>query len=343
MYKEAAHMGNRRTNPRHAGAEKRKRRAPQEKLRLIQLLVCLVLFLVVFLGKGIFPAKVVQLRDDLLELITANTDFRAAFSALGDPVSGDGVLGRLEDFCVEVFGAGDSSDRDEPQSIQVSPALTGLMEKEQGFLSGSPSEQTIAEHLLYRTSPNLSISIGSEHAAQEEPQANEPPDTADAVPAAGTLILKSDYSGETLPDNYTMDQLSLGELETVTPVLGYINSGYGYRDHPVNGAYLFHGGVDISGNLGDPIHAFSSGVVEYVGEDDSYGLYLQLDHGNGVKSFYAHCSTVCVRKGQSVELGDKIAEVGSSGTSTGPHLHLELKYNKLHLNPIYYIEYLTDQ
>ena len=151
----------------------------------------------------------------------------------------------------------------------------------------------------------------------------------------------SDYSGEELPNNYTMDQLSLGDLETVTPVLGYINSGYGYRDHPISGVYQFHGGVDISGKTGDPIQAFAAGTVEYVGEDDSFGLYLQLDHGNGVKSFYAHCSAVCVKKGQTVALGEKIAEVGASGTATGPHLHLELKYNKMHLNPIYYITYLS--
>lgn len=159
-----------------------------------------------------------------------------------------------------------------------------------------------------------------EASAEAAPQAEEPvsePEPA-AVPAAGTLILKSDYSGDPLPNNYTMDQLSLGALETMTPVLGYINSGYGYRDHPINGAYQFHGGVDISGQMGDPIQAFASGTVEYVGKDDSYGLYLQLDHGNGVKSFYAHCSTICVTKGQTVSIGDKIAEIGSTGMSTGP-------------------------
>ena len=129
-----------------------------------------------------------------------------------------------------------------------------------------------------------------------------------------------------------MDQLSLGALDTVTPVVGHLNSTYGYRDHPINGKYQFHGGVDIGGQNGDPISAFAAGTVEYVGEDDSYGLYMQLDHGNGVKSFYAHCSTICVKKGESVTAGQKIAEVGSSGAATGPHLHLELKYNKLHLN-----------
>ena len=160
------------------------------------------------------------------------------------------------------------------------------------------------------------------------------------MPAAGTLVAASDYSGPELPKNYTMDQLSLGDLETMAPVKGYLNSPYGYRDHPIDGEYHFHTGADISGHMGDPIAAFADGTVEYTGEDDSYGLYFQLDHGNGVKSFYAHCSKVEVVKGQRVSMGDTVARIGSTGSSTGPHLHLELKFNKMHLNPAYYVDFL---
>lgn len=78
--------------------------------------------------------------------------------------------------------------------------------------------------------------------------------------------------------------------------------------------------------------------MDYIGQDDSYGLYLQLDHGNGIKSFYAHCSKLCVSKGQLVAMGEKIAEVGSTGNATGPHLHLELKLDGMHLDPTQYVE-----
>ena len=122
--------------------------------------------------------------------------------------------------------------------------------------------------------------------------------------------------------------------------MGRLTSGYGYRDHPISGKYFFHGGVDIGGQMGEAIAAFADGTVEYTGKNDSYGLYLQVDHGNGVKSFYAHCSKIVVTKGQTVAMGDKVAEIGSTGTSTGPHLHLELKYNKMHLNPAYYVKFL---
>ncbi|MEI3140912.1 MAG: M23 family metallopeptidase [Lawsonibacter sp.] len=102
--------------------------------------------------------------------------------------------------------------------------------------------------------------------------------------------------------------------------------------------------MDIGGQIGDPIGAFAAGTVEYVGRRTTpTGCIFQIDHGNGVKSFYAHCSKLCVSKGQTVAAGEKVAEVGSSGAATGPHLHLELKCNGLHVNPTYYIEFLTDR
>ena len=123
-------------------------------------------------------------------------------------------------------------------------------------------------------------------------------------------------------------------------MFGPLWSTYGYRDHPVDGEYKFHNGVDIGGQEGDAIGAFADGTVDYIGKNDTHGLYLQLDHGNGIKSFYAHCSKLCVSKGQLVAAGEKVAEVGSTGVATGPHLHLELKWNGLHLDPSYYVEFL---
>lgn len=347
MYNEVARTYSQKANPRYTRAgDSKKRKANQDKLRLIQLFVCLLLFLTAFLGKGIFPEKLLQIRDELLTMITTNTDFRAAFSSVGDENANESVLDRLENFCIAVFGIEDS-DVPDSDAAQATPELANFLLNESGFLSGNPDEQAITDHLLAQNAwklPRTSTEAVPEEPAQaqsDEPAVQE--EESDSVPAAGTLILKSDYNGDPLPANYTMDQLSLGSVETMTPVLGYINSGYGYRDHPINGAYQFHGGVDISGQMGDPIQAFASGTVEYVGKDDSYGLYLQLDHGNGVKSFYAHCSEICVTKGQTITIGETIAKIGSTGMSTGPHLHLELKFNKMHLNPIYYIEYLTDQ
>lgn len=314
----------------------------QERTRLIQLLVCLALFLAAFLGKGAFPRRLEEARSSLLSLLTADTDFRAAFSRIGESLAGeDALLGTLGDFCVEVFGPSQSQPVE--QSVTPQPQFTSLLTAERAFLSGEPDIQDRSDHYLEgaveRSGLRISAGTANEAQAEPEPQPEEEP----AVAAVGAVLLKSDYSGMALPEGYTMDQLSLGGLETVTPVLGHINSTYGYRDHPISGKYLFHGGVDIGGQTGDPIRAFAAGTVEYVGENDSYGLYIQLDHGNGIKSFYAHCRSLCVKKGQSVALGEKIGEVGSSGAATGPHLHLELKCAGLHLDPLYYIDSLSNQ
>lgn len=84
--------------------------------------------------------------------------------------------------------------------------------------------------------------------------------------------------------------------------------------------------------------AFAAGTVEYIGESDSYGQYLQLRHDNGVATFYAHCSKLCVQQGQTVEAGEKVAESGATGEVTGPHLHFEMTKDGVRLNPAYYIE-----
>lgn len=320
----------------------------QEQARLLQLLACLVLFLAVYIGKGVFPAKMVQVRADVLSMISSDTDFRSAFSRLGESLTGEGdLLGELGDFCVAVFGAGENAP--ETLAPQPVPELTNLLRDEQEFLSGEPDCQTLIDHYLPDEEAGLSAAKlpGQKDVAPQETQ-NPPTEAASgpapqAVAALGTVLLKSAYNGQPLPEGYTMDELSLGGLDTVTPVLGHINSTYGYREHPIDGRHQFHGGLDIGGQTGDPIRAFAAGTVEYIGQDDSYGLYFQLDHGNGVKSFYAHCKSVCVQKGQTVAAGEKVGEVGSSGSATGPHLHLELKYNGTHLDPAYYVDYLTDQ
>lgn len=345
MYNQKAASRRRNVYSYGAASARERRQAGQERVRLLQLTVCLALFLAIFLWKGIFPQKLARVRDDLLTLITTDLDFREALAGLGGTLAeGDAVLSELGAFCAEVFGA---DVPEEPvRSISFTPPMPteDMRDREIRFLSRRMDVAACAAHYADLERYGLSAVLLTEEAPAETVLSAETaaPKDPPAVPAAGTVILASDYSGDALPDNYTMDQLSLGGLETVTPVIGRLNSGYGYRDHPINGRWLFHGGVDIAGNLGDPIAAFAAGTVEYVGQNDSYGLYLQLDHGNGVKSFYAHCSRILVSKGQTVALGETVAEVGATGESTGPHLHLELKYDKTRLNPAYYVDFLEE-
>lgn len=118
----------------------------------------------------------------------------------------------------------------------------------------------------------------------------------------------------------------------------YISSHYGYRIHPITGARAFHTGIDIALPTGTEILAGGTGVVQFAGDNGGYGLTVVIDYGNGITALYAHCSQLLVSVGQTVNRGDVIALVGSTGNSTGPHLHLEVMRNGRRLNPLFFAE-----
>ena len=122
------------------------------------------------------------------------------------------------------------------------------------------------------------------------------------------------------------------------PWLGYVSSGYGYRVHPIDGGKNLHRGVDIAVAQGTPIKAIHDGKVISAGDAGSYGLCVVIEDDNGYQSRYAHCSSLSVTAGQEVKRGDAIAAVGSTGSSTGPHLHLEAMLNGEYLNPYYFVD-----
>lgn len=122
-----------------------------------------------------------------------------------------------------------------------------------------------------------------------------------------------------------------------TPLYGVITSLYGYRDHPIIDDSSFHTGIDIAAKKGSSVAAFADGTVIESGKNNIYGNYLLIEHSDGIRSFYGHNSKLSVKKGQKVKLGQKIAEVGSTGMSTGPHLHFEIRNGKIRLDPSLYI------
>lgn len=124
---------------------------------------------------------------------------------------------------------------------------------------------------------------------------------------------------------------SLG-INLITPTTGTITSRFGVRSRDN------HKGIDIGAPKGTPIKAAASGTVIHSGnKNDGYGNYIILSHGNGVQTYYAHCSELLVSKGQSVEQGQVIAKVGSTGISTGNHLHFEVRINGVAQNPQNYV------
>lgn len=120
-----------------------------------------------------------------------------------------------------------------------------------------------------------------------------------------------------------------------------ISSPFGYRIHPVTHKRSFHAGLDLPADFGTPVRAPASGVVMYAGHKGAYGNFLLLSHAYGFKTAYGHLSRYAVRSGDFVNKGDIIAYVGSTGRSTGPHLHYEVRYLTKWLDPKKFISWDT--
>ena len=131
--------------------------------------------------------------------------------------------------------------------------------------------------------------------------------------------------------------VGIGQFGWPLTINGTISSGFGYRTDPFTGEQKFHGGIDIAAGAGTPIVAADSGIVTVANGVDSwgggYGFYVMIDHGNGYETLYGHCSSICVTYGQSVQKGEVIAYVGSTGNSTGNHVHFEIRINGSKENP----------
>ncbi|MFZ4553589.1 MAG: M23 family metallopeptidase [Betaproteobacteria bacterium] len=117
------------------------------------------------------------------------------------------------------------------------------------------------------------------------------------------------------------------------PVDGHLSSGFGWRTHPVLGEPAFHRGIDLSAPAGTPVHASTEGVVSFIGPADSYGKLVVISHGTRMQSRYAHLQGIEVTTGMAVSAGQRIGRVGSTGRSTGPHLHFELVIDGRVVNP----------
>jgi len=122
------------------------------------------------------------------------------------------------------------------------------------------------------------------------------------------------------------------------PAPGYISSGFGGRSDPFGGGRAHHLGIDIDANAGDPITSAADGVVSYSGWRNGYGNTIEIDHGNGFQTLYAHNSSNLVKVGDVVRAGQLIGKVGSTGRSTGAHLHFEVKLNGRQVNPRQYLD-----
>lgn len=131
----------------------------------------------------------------------------------------------------------------------------------------------------------------------------------------------------------------LDGIPQVAPArVGMVSSSYGYRRDPFTGAAAMHSGLDFRGPTGAPIYAAAKGEVTFVGRKSGYGKTVEISHGNGLMTRYAHMSNYAAKPGQAVAAGEVIGAIGSTGRSTGPHLHFEVRINGRAVNPRPFLE-----
>jgi septal ring factor EnvC (AmiA/AmiB activator) len=159
-----------------------------------------------------------------------------------------------------------------------------------------------------------------------------------ATSADGSLDPRFKRLGLSLARMNTLERGLAGIPQVLPASLEFISSGFGYRSDPFTGEGAFHAGLDFRGPIGAPVYAAARGVVSFAGVKQGYGNCLEIDHGNGLKTRYAHMSAFRAVVGQQIAAGGVIGAIGSTGRSTGPHLHFEVRLNDQAINPRPFLE-----
>lgn len=290
----------------------RSKMTAKEQHRMLQLMISGSVFVLLVAAKLLLPEQIGQMGEPVSRMLEQNMDVTAVFSAVGRVFSGKAtVRDSLDNVYQAVFQPQEAS---EGSSAIIAVSSPDILVPLRSFVSGSG------------TSSGWFTTYGTV-SGDEQP-------VSGAVSETDTFWIR--YSDENLPNNVQLQQTILG-FDYCAPVNGTVTSAFGYREHPTEGDERFHYGLDLTADSGTSIAAFADGIVTAVGESSSYGKYLIISHSDTCSTLYAHCSAIYVRSGQSVEMGEAIAEMGDTGQATGVHLHFELQQDGVYLNPIYYV------
>jgi murein DD-endopeptidase MepM/ murein hydrolase activator NlpD len=328
-------LSRRRSNPAPNRRSTRKTQPDRHaNRRLAQLIACCTIFLLLVAAKFLLPERAAGIRERVSAALNKNLDVQEVFSAVGRVTSGkENVQDTLQDVYQAVFHPQESqaietsaaiaeSDFGEPDQLLLMRKFSEGTGTCDGWLSPQHTQTTAQEKPTEETTD----------AAAEQTTASSQSNQTETMQLSCVL-----YSDENLPNNVSMEQSVLG-FDYCTPVMGTLSSGFGYREHPVEGEEKFHYGIDLAADTGTEIDCFADGCVTAVGESSSYGKYLIVAHDDDYSTLYAHCSKVCVSSGENVKENQKIAEVGETGMATGPHLHFEIHEGDEYINPVYYVD-----
>ena len=165
-------------------------------------------------------------------------------------------------------------------------------------------------------------------------------DESQAYPDEQTTEALTGQGGDDIEVYEAAANTSFSPIRITSPALSPIENGrytsyFGYRINPITEKFSFHTGLDIAAPMGTKIRAVYNGTVTRVGEDSRAGKYIFLTHDSGMVTFYCHCSEITAEEGAIIRQGETVAKVGSTGWSTGPHLHFEIRLDGIRYNPLY--------
>lgn len=232
--------------------------------------------------------------------------------------------------------------------------LKGILSEEKFTLGDIVS--TVKEYLSADNSwavfgDNVSVPHNeSEADTTKESQADEfsDEDLEETIPTEASQLNEAEAltgtGGEDLELYEAAENTSFSPFKATSPSVAPIENGrytsyFGYRINPITDEFSFHTGLDIAAEEGTKIRAVYSGRVLKTGEDSRAGKYIFLEHSGGFVTFYCHCSEISARVGANIRQGETIARVGSTGWSTGPHLHFEVRKDNVRYNPLYILDY----
>lgn len=215
-----------------------------------------------------------------------------------------------------VTDAGESFDS-APLTTEQRPPLPTLAKSENDFSEETPLNENTGEVALEKSNEYNILAVRIDRAVKQ-------------------TQLREQNMME-LWENLAERQSLLNSTPSIRPARGWLTSKFGYRISPYTGKPAMHNGIDIAAAPGTPIFAPADGVVTYASFDESYGKLVTVDHGYGIMTRYGHNSQIYVQVGQKVNRWDVIAAVGSTGRSTGPHCHYEVRLNNIPIDPINYI------
>lgn len=207
-------------------------------------------------------------------------------------------------------------------------------DEEKLYVADFSTAESVVEQLKSKDSNNINdIAIVEKYGTELKELTGTDDAVAKLYEAKPVVVTKPKVTATSVPRKMSYQNVPIS-VALIRPISGTITSRFGSISRVRTGA---HTGLDIAAKTGTPIAAAASGTVTYSGYQGSLGYLVKISHGNGIETYYAHCSKLYATVGQQVNQGDIIAAVGSTGNSTGPHLHLEVRVNGVAYNPQNYV------